>query len=69
MSLILIKKRYYLDNSKYIFDYFEDKKNISSNENISSNVNTLNKFFCVKNEENNEEHKDKINNVKKYFTN
>ena len=68
-KLLETKKRYYLDNSKYIFDYFEDKKNISSNENISSNVNTLNKFFGVKNEENDEEHKDKISNVKKYFTN
>ena len=27
-ELVEQKKRYYLDNSKYIFDYFEDKKNI-----------------------------------------
>ena len=26
------KKKYYLDNSKYIFDYFENKKNISIGE-------------------------------------
>ena len=26
------KKEYYLDNSRYIFDYFESKKNISSGE-------------------------------------
>ena len=63
------KKKYYLDNSKYIFDYFEDKKNISSNDTVTTNVNTLNKFFGVKSEENVEKQKDKINNVKKYFTN
>jgi len=29
-ALIQKKKEYFLDNSKYIFDYFENKKNISS---------------------------------------
>ena len=31
-SLKLKKKKYFLDNSKPLFNYFEDKKNISSGE-------------------------------------
>jgi len=41
------KKRYLLDNSKYIFDYFEEKKKISSGDN-NQNVNVLNTFFKIK---------------------
>jgi hypothetical protein len=63
------KKEYYLNNSKYIFDYFEDKKNIGVSCETISNVNTLNNFFGVKNEVVLENQKEKINNVKKYFTN
>jgi len=44
------KKEYFLDNSKFIFDYFENKKNISSG--ISSEVTNknkiLNNFFKIK---------------------
>lgn len=40
------KKLYLLDNSKYIFNYFEEKKQISSGEN--QNVNVLHSFFKVK---------------------
>ena len=58
-----------MDNSKYIFDYFEDKKNIGISCETISNVNTLNMFFCVKNKKKMENQTDKINNVKKYFTN
>ena len=68
-ELVEQKKRYYLDNSKYIFDYFEDKKNIGISCETISNVNTLNMFFCVKNKKKMENQTDKINNVKKYFTN
>jgi len=68
-ELVEQKKRYYLDNSKYIFDYFEDKKNIGISCETISNVNTLNMFFCVKNKKKLENQTDKINNVKKYFTN
>ncbi len=68
-ELLEQKKKYYLDNSKYIFDYFEDKKNIGISCETISNVNTLNMFFGVKNEEVLENQTDKINNVKKYFTN
>jgi hypothetical protein len=41
------RKTYLLDNSKYIFQYFEDKKKISSGDN-QQNVNILNSFFRVK---------------------
>jgi hypothetical protein len=46
------KMEYFLDNSKYIFDYFENKKNISScvdSLNNNNNKNTLlNAFFKIK---------------------
>ena len=41
------KKRYLLNNSKYIFDYFEEKKNISNGDN-NKNVNVLNTFFKIR---------------------
>jgi hypothetical protein len=47
------KKDYYLDNSKFIFEYFENKKSISKNE-TAVNTNTkskiLNNFFKIKND-------------------
>jgi len=45
------KKKYLLENSKHIFNYFEAKKNISSGD--TKNVNVLNSFFKIK--EKNEE--------------
>ena len=46
------KKKYYLDNSKYIFEYFENKKNISNcekeenkNKTQAKTNNIINKFF------------------------
>jgi len=41
------RKNYLLDNSKYIFQYFEDKKKISSGDN-NQNTNTVNQFFKIK---------------------
>ena len=41
------KQDYFLNNSKYIFDYFESKQQISSGE-PPQNVNVLNSFFKVK---------------------
>jgi hypothetical protein len=68
------KKEYFLDNSKYIFNYFENKKNISSN--ISSNPVTsknkiVNSFFKIKDIEEANNNNDKMidNNVQKYLTN
>lgn len=42
------EKQYFLDNSKYIFDYFEQKKDISSGSN-KKNTNVLNSFFKIVN--------------------
>jgi hypothetical protein len=67
------KKEYFLDNSKYIFNYFENKKNISSNtsSNSVSNKNKIvNNFFKIKdNEDVNKSDKIIDNNVQKYLTN
>jgi hypothetical protein len=46
-SLKSLKKQYLLDNSKHIFDYFEEKKKVSSGNN-GQNVNVLNSFFKIK---------------------
>ena len=67
------KKEYFLDNSKYIFDYFENKKNISAGatNNISDKNKILNSFFKIKQNES-----ESINNltnnnniVQKYLSN
>ena len=72
------KKEYFLDNSKYIFEYFENKKNISNEEsNANTNVNTsknkiVNHFFKIK-QLNDEEQKITTNSnnniVQKYLSN
>jgi len=41
------KKRYLLENSKYVFDYFEEKKKINTGGN-NQNVVVLNSFFKIK---------------------
>lgn len=41
------KKKYLLDNSKYVFQYFEDKKKISYGDN-NQNINKVNLFFKIK---------------------
>jgi hypothetical protein len=43
------KKEYYLNNSKYIFDYFESKQNISKNE-VTSKNKILDSFFKINTE-------------------
>lgn len=69
------KNNYFLDNSKYIFEYFENKKSISNNNsNIVDTKSTknqlLNQFFKIKQEPiiNDEQNKNK-NIVQKYLTN
>jgi|UniRef100_A0A6C0IN79 hypothetical protein len=42
------KKNYYLNNSKYIFDYFEQKKLISTSETSSQHSKVINSFFKIK---------------------
>jgi hypothetical protein len=60
------KKRYFLDNSEYIFNYFEEKKLISNGE--KQNVNVLNSFFKIKNDNNLSCH-EKTTQIKKYCNN
>jgi len=70
----LKKKEYFLDNSKYIFEYFENKKNISEGNSIPSTSNKtkiVNTFFKIKNDVQ-EDFDDKIENnniVHKYLVN
>lgn len=55
------RKQYYLDNSKYIFTYFEDKKNISidANSKETSKNTALHNFFNIKSK-NNDDNDDEI---------
>jgi len=61
------KLNYFLDNSKYIFDYFENKKKVSQGE-ITNKNNMLNNFFKINN---NHEKIDSTNNniFSKYLSN
>ena len=75
-KLKIKKKEYFLDNSKYIFDYFENKKNISSGNNTNASNNStksklLNNFFKIRQDEPNEATDEKNNNnlVQKYLSN
>jgi len=63
-------KEYHLNNSKYIFDYFENKKDISIGKN-QTKAKMLNIFFKQNNDDNIDENvKNKLdNNIKKYLTN
>lgn len=60
------KKQYYLNNNKHIFDYFENKKNISMN---NSKTKILNTFFKINNEEEVEQTSYIKDNVQKYLSN
>ena len=60
------KKHYFLENSQYIFNYFEEKKLISNGE--KQNVNVLNSFFKIKHDSN-LSHDEKHNQIKKYCNN
>ena len=41
------KKNYYLDNAKYIFEYFENKKNIDSVEETNKSLLLFNIFMYI----------------------
>ena len=65
------KKEYFLDNSKYIFDYFENKKNISNGSSsncLSSKNKFIEDFFKINNTSRNEVNSNN-NIVQKYLTN
>jgi hypothetical protein len=64
------KKEYYLDNSKYIFEYFENKKNISSKETVPQSKNKLlDNFFKIKVEDLATNDSKSNNIVQKYLSN
>ncbi len=67
------KKDYFLDNSKFIFEYFENKKNISDGAIVASNTNKsklVNSFFKIKPEnESNKVMQNENNIVQKYLSN
>lgn len=73
--LLRNKKKYFLENSEYIFRYFEDKKNISEGGG-RTNVKLLNEFFKVKTKSqeselvhNNTKYAQSINIYQKYWKN
>ena len=65
------KKDYFLDNSKYIFEYFENKKNISNGEVAESMPKNkiLNAFFKIKTNDEVKDDNQTQNIVKKYLSN
>ena len=71
------KKNYLLDNSKYIFEYFENKKNISSgikSQSVTNKSKLVNNFFKIKEENDNNDNTSIINKqnnniVLKYLSN
>ena len=68
------KKEYFLDNSKYIFEYFENKKSISTGEiaDVPPKNKLVNTFFKIKtNTDNNEKQDEKQTQtiVQKYLSN
>jgi len=70
----LKKKEYFLDNSKYIFEYFENKKNISEGNTVQATSNKtkmVNSFFKINKEydEGNNVRSENNNIVQKYLSN
>lgn len=62
------KKRYLLDNSKYIFGYFEEKKDISTGGG-KQNVNVLHSFFKVRSKNPDRQDPDKYTQSKNMYQN
>lgn len=62
------KKKYYLDNSKYIFDYFENKKLVEDGKN---KIKKLDSFFNIKKNDDLQDINNEtiINSVQKYLYN
>ena len=46
-ELQIKKKRYLLENSKYIFNYYEEKQKMSNGKN-TKNIDSINQFFKIK---------------------
>jgi hypothetical protein len=60
------KKNYYLNNSKYIFDYFENKKDISMN---NKKTKLLNSFFKINSDDDELHNTLNKDNIQKYLSN
>ena len=65
-NLLNEKKKYLLENSKYIFDYFENKKDISSD---SLKPKLLDSFFNINKETNKQKLKTKNDSISHYYKN
>ena len=63
-ALLAEEKQYYLENSKYIFSYFEHKKDISSG---GGNTNVLNSFFKIRSKTDETTIADKYNQSKQIY--
>lgn len=65
------KMDYFLDNSKYIFDYFENKKNISNVDSVNTNNKTklLDAFFKLNKDDINVTENKNNNIFQKYLSN
>jgi hypothetical protein len=70
-DLKIKKNNYYLNNSKFIFEYFENKKNISNNDNkqLNSKSQLVDQFFKIKNDNLNVNENINKNIVHKYLCN
>ena len=69
-QLQLKKSNYFLDNSHYIFEYFENKKNISNVDNSSLSKNMIvDNFFKIKTDNINKNDQINKNIVHKYLCN
>lgn len=60
------EKNYFLDNSKYVFDYFENKKKISEGNNKTT---VLSNFFNLKKDTSSEFELKERTNIQKYLSN
>ena len=65
------KKEYFLDNSKHIFEYFENKKNIAINQNVLNKNTLLNNFFKINQDNDTDKNSQNVNKniVQKYLSN
>jgi hypothetical protein len=68
-SLKSKKMNYFLDNSNYIFDYFENKKNISKGEPSKNKNKVLDTFFKISTNENKQDDIKNNNIFQKYLSN
>ena len=62
------KKNYYLNNLTHVFNYFENKKNISQGLGKEKKK-FLNNFFNIETNNNKNDNQENISNVQKYFQN